>query len=136
MLFDTLLRGALTLAAALACQAAAARLPPEVYAALERAKVPPQALSVLVQDAGGTRTRLAWHADTPVNPASLTKLLTTYAALDLLGPAYTWTTPVWLQGSVTDGVLDGIVMCALMERVRPDFRVLTNSVLMRAPEMR
>ncbi len=34
------------------------------------------------------------------------------------------------------GVLDGIVMCALMERVRPDFRVLTNSVLMRAPEMR
>ena len=107
MRFDTFLRGALSLAAALACQAAAARLPPEVYAALERAKVPPQALSVLVQDAGGTRTRLAWHADTPVNPASLTKLLTTYAALDLLGPAYTWTTPVWLQGSVTDGVLDG-----------------------------
>ncbi|MDB5572770.1 MAG: hypothetical protein JWN93_3953 [Hyphomicrobiales bacterium] len=34
------------------------------------------------------------------------------------------------------GVIDGIVMCALMEKVRPDFRVLTNSVLMRAPEMR
>jgi putative hemolysin len=34
------------------------------------------------------------------------------------------------------GVLDGIVMCALMERVRSDFLVLTNSVLMRAPEMR
>ena len=34
------------------------------------------------------------------------------------------------------GVLDGIVMCALMERARPDFQVLTNSVLMRAPEMR
>ncbi|MBX9760728.1 MAG: lysophospholipid acyltransferase family protein [Beijerinckiaceae bacterium] len=34
------------------------------------------------------------------------------------------------------GVLDGIVMCALMERVRPDFLVLTNAVLMRAPEMR
>ncbi|MDP2356608.1 MAG: lysophospholipid acyltransferase family protein [Beijerinckiaceae bacterium] len=34
------------------------------------------------------------------------------------------------------GVLDGIVMCALMERARPDFLVLTNSVLMRAPEMR
>ena len=34
------------------------------------------------------------------------------------------------------GVLDGIVMCALMERTRPDFLVLTNSVLMRAPEMR
>lgn len=34
------------------------------------------------------------------------------------------------------GVLDGIAMCALMERARPDFLVLTNSVLMRAPEMR
>jgi putative hemolysin len=33
------------------------------------------------------------------------------------------------------GVLDGIAMCALMERVRPDFLVLTNSILMRAPEM-
>lgn len=34
------------------------------------------------------------------------------------------------------GVLDGIAMCAIMERARPDFLVLTNSVLMRAPEMR
>ena len=34
------------------------------------------------------------------------------------------------------GVLDGIVMCALMEQVRPDFRVLSNAVLLRAPEMR
>ena len=34
------------------------------------------------------------------------------------------------------GVLDGIVICALMEKVRPDFLVLTNAVLLRAPEMR
>ena len=33
------------------------------------------------------------------------------------------------------GVIDGIVMCALMEKVRPDFLVLTNAVLLRAPEM-
>ena len=84
-----------------------ARLPPEVYAALERAKVPPEALVVIVQEAGSNRTRLAWRAEVPVNPASLTKLLTTYAALDLLGPAWTWNTPVWLQGTVTDGVLEG-----------------------------
>ena len=86
---------------------AAPRLPPEVHAALARANVPPEALVVFVQDAGGTRTRLAWQADVPVNPASLTKLLTTYAALDLLGPAWSWTTPVWLQGGIVDGVLDG-----------------------------
>jgi D-alanyl-D-alanine carboxypeptidase/D-alanyl-D-alanine-endopeptidase (penicillin-binding protein 4) len=35
------------------------------------------------------------------------KLLTTYAGLELLGPAWTWRTPVWLQGTVRDGVLDG-----------------------------
>ena len=34
------------------------------------------------------------------------------------------------------GVLDGIVMCALIRRARPDFMVLTNAVLLRAPEMR
>ncbi len=34
------------------------------------------------------------------------------------------------------GVLDGIVMCALMRRARSDFLVLTNAVLLRAPEMR
>jgi D-alanyl-D-alanine carboxypeptidase/D-alanyl-D-alanine-endopeptidase (penicillin-binding protein 4) len=26
------------------------------------------------------------------------KLVTTYAGLELLGPAFTWATPVWLQG--------------------------------------
>ena len=45
------------------------------------------------------RTRLSLATrDQPVNPASLAKLLTTYAALDQLGPACTWTTPVWLHG--------------------------------------
>jgi putative hemolysin len=32
------------------------------------------------------------------------------------------------------GVLDGLIITQLMKRVRPDFRVLTNSVLCRAPE--
>jgi putative hemolysin len=34
------------------------------------------------------------------------------------------------------GVLDGIAACALIGQARPDFRVLTNAVLLRAPEMR
>lgn len=34
------------------------------------------------------------------------------------------------------GVLDGVVICQLAARVREDFRVLTNSVLARAPEIR
>ena len=34
------------------------------------------------------------------------------------------------------GVLDGIALCSLVEKVRPDFRVLTNAVLLKAPEIR
>lgn len=57
--------------------------------------------------AGSARPRLSWQVDRPVNPASLMKLLTTAAGLDLLGPAWRWTTPVWLDGPVDGGVLDG-----------------------------
>jgi D-alanyl-D-alanine carboxypeptidase/D-alanyl-D-alanine-endopeptidase (penicillin-binding protein 4) len=101
--------------AALAQATPGATLPAEVRAALERAELPREALAVWVQEVGGpaatavptARPRLSWQADAPVNPASLTKLLTTYAALDLLGPAWTWSTPVWLHGPVNDGVLEG-----------------------------
>ena len=35
-----------------------------------------------------------------MNPASITKLVTTYAALDLLGPTFTWSTPVYVDGPI------------------------------------
>ena len=82
-------------------------LPPTVTAALARAGVPRDALVAVVQEVGSPRPRLSWQAEQPVNPASLMKLLTTFSALELLGPAHTWSTPVWLQGTVRDGVLDG-----------------------------
>ncbi len=107
MLSTTLLRLATASLLAAASAAVSARLPGEVYAALDRAKLPPDAVVVVVQEAGSTRNRLAWRETAAVNPASLTKLLTTYAALDLLGPAWSWSTPVWLQGTVNDGVLEG-----------------------------
>ena len=83
-------------------------LPPEVEAALARAKVPRDSVTLLVADAEGQRPpRLAWRAQEPVNPASIMKVVTTYAALDLLGPAYTWNTPVYVDGPVVDGTLRG-----------------------------
>jgi serine-type D-Ala-D-Ala carboxypeptidase/endopeptidase (penicillin-binding protein 4) len=91
---------------------AATALPPDVDAALVRAKLPRDALSVVVVDAqGGSKTpaRLAHRAQVPMNPASVMKLVTTYAALEQLGPAYVWNTPVYLQGTVQDGSLRGNV---------------------------
>jgi len=83
-------------------------LPPAVNAALAQARVPASALAVLVTDAGDNAQVYATHrAQAPVNPASVMKLVTTYAALDLLGPGHTWTTPVYTDGPVKDGVLQG-----------------------------
>jgi D-alanyl-D-alanine carboxypeptidase/D-alanyl-D-alanine-endopeptidase (penicillin-binding protein 4) len=101
------------LAVALTCAAFAARaadaLPPGVAAALDRSKVPHDAFVAMVQEVGpgSAGPRLTWRTEQPVNPASLMKLLTSYAALETLGQAWSWSTPVWLQGSLRDGVLDG-----------------------------
>ena len=85
-------------------------LPKDVQAALQRAKLPADALSVVLAEVNpGATPRLAHHARVPVNPASLMKLVTTQAAFDALGPAFVWRTPVYVEGSVRDGVLQGHV---------------------------
>ena len=98
-------------AGAQAPSAAPVVLPAEVDAALGRAGLPREALSVVVVDAqgGSAPARLAHRAQVPVNPASVMKLVTTYAALDQLGPAYVWNTPVYVQGTVQDRRLRGNV---------------------------
>jgi len=97
------------LAFALAFPAAAARgLPPSVHEALARAGVPDSAAAIVVEPVQSGAPVLSLHADEPVNPASVMKLVTSYAALDLLGPAFTFRTDVLLAGALSaDGVLDG-----------------------------
>ncbi len=90
-----------------AAPAASRGLPAEVEAALAHAGLPREAMVAWVEEVGAPRPRVAWQPDRPANPASLMKLLTTYAGLELLGPAFTWATPVWLQGPIVDGVLQG-----------------------------
>ena len=50
---------------------------------------------------------LAWRAAEPMNPASVMKLVTTYAGLDALGPGYFWRTRVYAQGEIEGGTLHG-----------------------------
>ena len=88
--------------------AADTRLPASVESALARAKLPREAVSLLVMEVDGkSAPRLSWRTHTPMNPASVLKLVTTYAALDQLGPAYVWRTPVLFGGPVEDGALRG-----------------------------
>ena len=83
-------------------------LPAEVDAALARAKLPRDAVTLLVTEVDPKAPpRLSHRADAPVNPASVAKLATTFAALEQLGPAFTWSTPVYADGPVQGGVLQG-----------------------------
>lgn len=85
-----------------------AGLPPELRQALARSGLPPEALALAVRRVEGNEpARLRLNADVPYNPASVMKLVTTYAALDLLGPDFTWRTGFWVDGPVQDGLLRG-----------------------------
>ncbi|MEO8418046.1 MAG: D-alanyl-D-alanine carboxypeptidase/D-alanyl-D-alanine-endopeptidase [Methylophilaceae bacterium] len=87
--------------------AAHAELPEAVNKALQAEGVPPGSVSVFVQQLDQHQPVINHHADQALNPASTMKLLTTYAGLDLLGPAYRWRTEAYYDGSLRDGVLKG-----------------------------
>jgi serine-type D-Ala-D-Ala carboxypeptidase/endopeptidase (penicillin-binding protein 4) len=84
-----------------------ASLPGPVAGALARAGIPESAAAFYVHETGASGPLLALGADRALNPASTIKLLTTYAALELLGPAYTWPTEAYAAGHLTRGVLAG-----------------------------
>lgn len=84
-------------------------LPATVRAALARSGIAAASLSLVLTDADGeSAALLRQQAAVPVNPASVMKLVTTFAALDLLGPDFTWKTPVIFDGPIdARGVLHG-----------------------------
>lgn len=111
MLWRSLRLGVASLALAGAYGAAMAQsLPAPVEAALQRAQIPREAVAVWVAPVEGRKpARLAWQVAQPMNPASVMKLVTTYAALEQLGPTYVWRTPVYLDGVVDNGAFRGTV---------------------------
>ena len=87
--------------------AAPTELPPTVAAALLRAKIPGTAIALYVQDVNQNEPTLKFNSERAMNPASVMKLLTTYAALEVLGPAYRWRTEVYSQGAWKGEQLNG-----------------------------
>jgi D-alanyl-D-alanine carboxypeptidase/D-alanyl-D-alanine-endopeptidase (penicillin-binding protein 4) len=82
-------------------------LPAPVARALAQADIPEQAAAFYVHEIGAERPLLAAVAARPMNPASSIKLVTTYAALELLGPAFQWVTEAYVAGALSGGVLEG-----------------------------
>ena len=98
---------ALALLLPLAQTGCATTLPSGVEETLNRNKADASDLSIWVQAVDSKEPALAWNEDRPQNPASVMKLVTTAAALDILGPAYTWPTEAYVTGPVQGGVLQG-----------------------------
>lgn len=82
-------------------------LPPTVKTALKKGGISASGMSVFVKAVNSPKPLLAYKANTPRNPASVMKLLTTYAALGILGPDYRWPIEVYAVGNISGGVLNG-----------------------------
>ncbi|TAL72234.1 MAG: D-alanyl-D-alanine carboxypeptidase/D-alanyl-D-alanine-endopeptidase [Burkholderiaceae bacterium] len=128
---SSLARCAFALLAAVLGTALAQPIPPAIATALARADVPPSAVSLLVLPLDGGPARLSHRARAPMNPASVMKLVTTFAALDQLGPDFTWKTRFYADGTLDNGVLDGNLVIRgggdpkwVIERISADFQAL------------
>src|SRR5450830_1701116 len=87
--------------------AAAQDLPASVTKALKQANIPIRNVGVFVQEAERSRPLLAYNVTQPFNPASVMKLVTTDASLELLGPTFTWKTQAYVDSAPANGVLNG-----------------------------
>src|SRR3989338_5242033 len=92
---------------ATSAQPTTAKLPESVRDALRRANIPLSSVGIVVQKVDARTPLLSQNARQPMNPASTMKLLTTFAALETLGPAYRWKTEAYLDGKLENGVLQG-----------------------------
>ena len=97
----------LLIALAATSSAHAAKLPQPVLDALRQARIPLSHVGIVVREVNADTPLIQVNGQQAMNPASTMKLLTTYAALELLGPAYSWKTEAYLDGKLENGVLQG-----------------------------
>src|SRR5688500_5826359 len=100
----------LVLAAALAAAALPAfanGLPAAIREQARAAGIPEEGIAVVVQRAGDGATLASHNADRSLQPASALKLLTSLAALEILGPGYRGSTEFRARAEPVDGVLEG-----------------------------
>ncbi len=84
-----------------------AALPGYMQDALNKAQLPADSVAIVLQPLDGSAPLIQHNASKAMNPASVMKLVTTYAALEALTPAYRWKTEVYRNGPVNQGILEG-----------------------------
>jgi D-alanyl-D-alanine carboxypeptidase/D-alanyl-D-alanine-endopeptidase (penicillin-binding protein 4) len=98
---------AILFGATLAASSVAVEPPSSTRALIAREGVPESNVSIVVRDVAGGDGLVEHFPGMARSPASTMKLLPTWAALDLLGPAYSWKTRAWSDVPVVKGVLKG-----------------------------
>jgi D-alanyl-D-alanine carboxypeptidase/D-alanyl-D-alanine-endopeptidase (penicillin-binding protein 4) len=86
---------------------ARADLPPDIERVLTAHKIPPSEVSVLVQEVDADKPVVSHLIQEARSPASVMKTITTWSALELLGPAFVWQTEVYELGTFDGRKLDG-----------------------------
>ena len=87
--------------------AVAAPLPASLARALRASGIPTKDVSVFVQKLGAPTPLISFQAHVSRAPASTMKLLSTFVALDTLGPAYRWRTAAFSAAPIVNGRLEG-----------------------------
>ena len=82
-------------------------LPRAVGRAFLDHRVPLNRVAIVVQEIGKPKPLFAHDAERPMNPASVMKLVTTFAALEILGRDYRWKTEAYLGGPILNRTLKG-----------------------------
>ena len=82
-------------------------LPSSVAALMQARGIPESSLSVVIRKIGSKQSTISHYPAKSRNPASAMKLVTTAAALQLLGPQHRWQTHALVHGNVHGNTLDG-----------------------------
>ena len=94
--------------------------PAALDASLARAGIPRSATAVLVQDVDGGAPLAAHRTREAMNPASVMKLVTSYVALDRLGPAFTIDGIKTGLAQQNKGRFGGIVRQVARQKMQPE----------------
>lgn len=82
-------------------------LPDELKEAISQAGIPQDAVGIVVEPLDGGEPVVSLNAESAFHTASTMKVVTTYAALELLGPSKVWKTGAYAAGVLENGVLNG-----------------------------
>ncbi len=83
------------------------KLPTNIASKLRSKGVKTSGMSAYVQDVNSSQALLGHNDQISRVPASVMKLITSYAALGVLGPNYRWPLEVYTKGQIRNGTLQG-----------------------------